>query len=104
MKAEDADALENGDVVYSIQTRTTGHNRGAAAAAGAAAELAIPFSIHPHSGHIIVVDTPLDPPKYTLFIEASDMSSIEKERKKSIAIVEVDIPKIYNIEHIYFTT
>lgn len=48
-----------------------------------------PFSVHPESGHVIVVDTPLKLDTYTVIVEATDQAINPTERRVSLAVVQV---------------
>ena len=87
MRADDADSDENGSVLYTVQ----GHKQQQAGKVStSASDPELPFSIHPQSGHVIVVDSPLALDTYTMVIEASDQSLNPSERRVSMAVVTVE--------------
>ena len=90
MEALDADADENALVSYAIQQQPQQqNNKENSSSSHVDTFQMIPFSVHPQSGHIIVVDAPLTMDAYTLLIEASDQSTNPNERRISLAVVQV---------------
>ena len=100
----DADADVNGLVNYLIQHQQESVRTGRAGKTGQfdrpnnltallttiREDEALPFSIHPRSGHLIVTDTPLTMKSYTLIVEASDQPFNPSERRHSLAVVQVN--------------
>lgn len=86
VEAVDEDQDENGKVSYTIQHPPEAEKKEK-----------VPFSIHPETGHVIVVDTPLIKTSYTLLIEAGDEPFNPSERRVSLAVVQVLSQHFHNL-------
>ncbi|GIY34023.1 protocadherin Fat 2 [Caerostris extrusa] len=60
----------------------------------------VPFDVHPENGSIYILESFKNirekPPRYTFFVQASDLARIESERRSSVAVVNVNIQDINN--------